>query len=314
MKDKVVISPASNAPDSQRTVALASIGQILARKKLRPAPQPEPPRPARRPSYGPITYIFVPFPVELADLERRQSLPPAELHILALRRFANPITGEWLTSTQEVARLLRVDRSTAQKSLRSVEDRHFIHVRHLRSRTVQLQIYFGGFAQPGYRQEGMSPLRWDADFTADGAVPAHGWSQSYASTHSAGSQDSGSTEPTYVPDPEALGTLPKTKNVKEEKEDIRSKQLSPGGLGENSGLSPVSTFVPQIHDESVVQELARKLAEPYMNNFLALRRQYGLSRLERACVLAQDKLHDTKHPFRKRPGAYVRWLLNSGVC
>src|SRR5437016_5258806 len=120
MKDKVVSSP---DPEPSRTSGtLQSVGQILATKKVRPAPAPAEPssRPAVRSAF-PITYRFVPYPLELADLERREAMPPACLRLLALRRLADPITGELLTSTEQVARLIGCDRSTAQKAMRIVE-------------------------------------------------------------------------------------------------------------------------------------------------------------------------------------------------
>jgi hypothetical protein len=314
MEEKVGSSPHSPNKPRGKFESLPSVGQIIAKKRIRPlAPPPEKPRPSASRTGRPITYTFVPFPTELASLEKRQAFPPAHFRVLALRRFAQPVTGEWITSTEEVSRLIRSDRSTAQKSLRELEHAHFIHLRHLRSSTVQLLIYFGGFAQPGYRSEGLAPLRWDADFTDDPTDPAPGDSQSRGSSHSADYAETGSTEPRYVPDPESLGTVPRMKN--EKTKDIRSSSdLSTAESGEKSGLLSVFAYRPQMHDESVVQELARKMGEKYMNSFLAMRRQYGLNRLEKACALAQDKLLNPMHPFRKRPGAYVRWLLTNGIC
>ncbi len=314
MEEKVDSSQHPPNKPKGKFESLASVGQIIAKKKIRPAaPAPKKqsvpkPRPTR-----PITYPFVPFPTELASLEKRQVLRPAQFRILALRRFAHPVTGEWLTSSDEIAGLIRSDRSTVQKSLRELEHTQYIHVRQLRSRTVQLLINFGGFAQPKHRLDGLAPLRWDAEFTVGEAVPAHRSSQFEGSWHSAEGLENGSTEPHYELEPEARGTLPRSKN--EKTKDIRSSnELSTTGSGEKSGLIPVFDFQPQMHDESVVKELARKMGEKYMNSFLAMRREYGLNRLEKACALAQDKLLDRKHPFRKRPGAYVRWLLNNGIC
>jgi hypothetical protein len=297
--------------------SLPSVGQIIAKKKIRPpSPAPRESAPPAQRSARPITYPFVPFPAELASLEKRQVLRPAQFRILALRRFAHPVTGEWLTSSAEIAGLIRSDRSTVQKSLRELEHAHFIHVRQLRSRTVQLLINFGGFAQPKHRLEGLAPLRWDAEFIVEDAAPAHRSSQFEGSRHSANGLENGSTEPHYELEPEARGTLPRTKNIKDK--SIRSSnnnsELSTATPVEKSGLIPVFDFQPQTHDESVVQELARRMGEKYMNSFLSLRRQYGLIRLEKACAHAQDKLLNPKNPYRKSPGAFVRWLLTTGIC
>ena len=312
MEEKVGSSQHPPNKPEGKFESLPSVGQIIAKKRIRPA-APAPKKesaPVARPT-RPITYPFVPFPTELASLEKRQVYPPAHFRVLALRRFAQPVTGEWITSTEEVARLIRSDRSTAQKSLRELEHAHFIHLRHLRSSTVQLQIYFGGFAQPGYRSEGLAPLRWDADFTADPSRRAPSNPQRRGPAHSAQHPESGSAEHQYEVESEALGTAPRTKN---EDTTIRLDDFSTSSPVDNKGMLPVMGFVPQINDESIVQELARKLGEKYMNNFLSMRRRYGLNRLEKACVLALEKLRDVKHPFRKRPGAYVQWLLVNGIC
>ena len=79
-------------------------------------------------------------------------------------------------------------------------------------------------------------------------------------------------------------------------------------------LTEVENFIPTTHDESVIHDLATTLGEQYMNSFLALRRKYGLARLQRACGLAQDKSRDARFPLRQPPGAYVRWLLQNGKC
>jgi hypothetical protein len=90
---------------------------------------------------------------------------------------------------------------------------------------------------------------------------------------------------------------------------IKNDSLLGGGK-----LMNVDNFVPQSHDESVIHEFATKLGEQHMNSFLALRRKYGLARLQRACGLAQDKSRDTRFPLRQPPGAHVRWLRQNGKC
>jgi hypothetical protein len=270
-------------------------------------------QPAPRPAPRSLCYPFVPFPVELAELERRHSLPPAQLRILALRRFAHPVTGDWMTTTQEVAQLIGTDRSTAQKALRALEAAHFLHLVHLRGRTVQLVISFGGFAEPTYRTAGKPALHWDADGTPAVTVGAHSPSQSSPSWHSAERTQNVSGKPLSAAGAYPFGTVPRLEN---ERNIVRSneEQISPDLSPPHPGLLPVATFVPSMHDEAVVQELARKMGEKYMNSFLSLRRVYGLARLERACGWAVDKRLNPHHPLRSRPGAYVRWLLQSGQC
>lgn len=109
-------------------------------------------------------YMCVPYPVDLARMELRHRLPPAQIRILMLRRFADPVTGEWETTTEEIARMTRLSRSAVQKALSALERARWIHARHVRTRTFRLIICFGGFADPPYLKEGKSPLVWDNGF------------------------------------------------------------------------------------------------------------------------------------------------------
>jgi hypothetical protein len=129
------------------------------------------------------SYAFIPYPVELADFERRGLLPRATTRILGLRRFADPVTGEWVTTTEEVTDLVGSGRSTAQKHLRWLEAEGFLHLSHVRSRTVQLAVSFGGFTQPPYRAVGKPPLRWDAEYVSDGKRMSHAFSARGAVQH-----------------------------------------------------------------------------------------------------------------------------------
>src|SRR5207244_88561 len=139
----------------------------------------------------------------------------------------------------------------------------FLHITYQRGRTVQLILHFGGFAQPGYLAEGKPPLIWDDENTAANNWPAHRRSQNATPWHSAKSQTLGSTEAlnkvVHIPE----GTVPRVK--KKEKEDIiRSKRALSTNLGKTLvSYLPVATFKPSNHDESVVQELARKTGEKY---------------------------------------------------
>lgn len=308
--------PGSPAPPPRSTEpTLQHVGRFVVKRVPRHVQQPPEtsPKPVStpRPATRTIGYAFAPYPVELADLERRHALPPTQLRILALRRFANPVTGEWVTSTREVAELIGVDRTTAQKALRLLERSHGVHIRHLRSRTVQLVLSFGGFSQPEYRHDGKAPLRWDPDFTPDPTEQAQWPSQKSRFSHTAVGQGNGSSQPNLAQPHGQESTPPRIEN---RRKIIRKETFSTGSGGKPQGLFPVATFVPQSHDDAEVQELARKMNEAYVNSFFALRRQYGLNRLERACAFAQDKLYDPQHPFRSKPGAYVQWLLTSGVC
>lgn len=293
------------------------IGRIIANKALRPplkAPAPKPvPPPPRPQSARSLGYSFVPYPEELAALERAGTLPPSQLRVLTLRRFANPMTGEWFTTTQEVAVLIGTDRSTAQKALRLLERAQYLHIRHLRSHTVELVVYFGGFAEPEHVKEGLAPLRWDSNSTVAGTVNAHGSPQSGPPSHSSGSRTIGSTVPRVDSNPHDLGTPPKNMR-QEEIRDGNKGSFSTAGYPQNARWRRVQDFIPDMHDEAVVQELARKMGEEYINNFLDLRRLFGLRRLEHACALALDRMLNRANPLRARPGAYVRWLLTNGKC
>lgn len=262
----------------------------------------------------PLGYTFVPYPVELAEMEQAGALPPSQLKILTLRRFANPMTGEWITATKEVAQLAGVDRSTAHKAVRHLEGAQLLHMRHLRSRTVDLVLYYGGFAEPEHQKEGLPPLRWDANFTATVTTPASRTSQSGPVSHTASWPVPGSTKPGYQRSWALGGTAAKdVKNIRKIR-NSNNEPISTGGYPQRRYWIPVADFMPEMHDEAVVQELARKMQEDYINNFLELRRRFGLSRLERACALALDKMLDRANPLRGRPGAYVRWLLMNGKC
>lgn len=258
-----------------------------------------------------LKYSFVPFPVELAELERRALLPPAQIKLLMLRRFANPISGVWITSTRDVALLIGVDRSTAQKSLRILEQAQFLHMQHLRGPTVQLVLSFGGFSEPIHRRQGKMPLHWDAEFTGSAPVPAHSSSQYATSWHTGSERNSGLMKPGSAVFPNPSGTA--LRDIDQENKDkIRSKEnFSTEKPETNPLLVPVETFQPQSHDESVVHELACKLGEKYLNSFLSMRRLYGLARLEKACALAQDKLHDIRFPFLPAGHRLRQWLLKN---
>ena len=66
-------------------------------------------------------------------------------------------------------------------------------------------------------------------------------------------------------EPEALGTVPRTKN---KDTTIRLDNFSTGSPVDNKSLLPVLTFVPQMNDESIIQELARKLGSAFAQNRL----------------------------------------------
>jgi hypothetical protein len=121
-------------------------------------------------SGGPsVRYPFVPYPVELADMERRRVIPEPQLRILALRRFADPATGNWETTTEEIVRFIRAGRSTAQKALRQLEQAQYVHLRDVRGRTVRRVVSFGGFPAPTYPTERKPALRWDEKIVASGS-------------------------------------------------------------------------------------------------------------------------------------------------
>lgn len=298
-------------PESSRTVIhgqAAPLGYVLKKRAPAPSPPvsavpPTPPPPVPAPRT--LGYPFVPYPKELVEMERKHELSPTQVRILLLRRFADPTTGQWITSTKEVARLIDADRSTAHKGLRALQKALCLHLRQIRSRTTQLVVWFGGFMQQDYVDEGLPPLRWDRS----GTLPTQGSAQSGALSgtppHTPGLSDSGSTEPSSG----MVGEIGGTATSKSNGRDIRNNEYTNG-----ANLTLVDKFVPQSHDESVVHDLAKKLGEPYMNSFLKLRRTYGLGRLQRACGLALDKAQDTKYPLRERPGAYVAWLLQNGRC
>lgn len=286
-------------------------------KRAKGLPRPaaallETPAPAAPPVPMPI-YPFIPYPVELAEMERRRALPAMLLRLLALRRFAHPLTGEWITTTREVAQLIGADRTTAQKVLRTAERAQYMHIRDARTRRVHRVITFGGFSDPEYRSEGKPPLRWD---TANGTPSAQPTAQSSVRPHTAPEANPGFEEPKSASAGASVGTVPVTNNERRVRSNKYNYEYEHDDEHEDgrSRLLPVENFQPQSHDESVIQELAQRLGEQYMNSFLALRRTYGLAPLQRACGLARDKLQDTQYPLRERPGAYVRWLLRNGKC
>lgn len=108
--------------------------------------------------------LSVPYPAELASMERRQALPSAQIRILMLRRFADPIQGEWETTTAEIVRLTRASRSTVHKALRALERARWLHIRYIRTNATRLVISFGGFGDASYLREGKLPLVWDVEF------------------------------------------------------------------------------------------------------------------------------------------------------
>ena len=258
-----------------------------------------------------VPYAFIPFPAELAEMERKRLLPPAHLRILRLRRFADPETGQFITSTKEVAALIGADRSTAQKGLRAMEAAHFLHLGHVRSRTTTLVITFGGFPHPLYTGDGKPPLRWDLAGTPREAGSAHSPAQWHRPSHTPGDSNHGLEKPRSAISTPPVGTRGSYNETDTEQRDRSSFSVSLLGSGK---LKSVDDFSPQSHDESVIHDLAKRLGEPYMNSFLALRRKYGLARLQRACGIAQDKRDDAYYPLRQSPGAYVRWLLQNGKC
>lgn len=314
-KEVPITHEAPHQPSHSEDDMLQPVGPTLAARAAQAVSQGShgtPPKPAARSAPHPIRYPFIPYPLELADMERRQTLPPAQLRVLGLRRFAHPFTGEWVTTTREVARLIRSDRSTAQKALRALEQAHFLHLTHHYLGTVELVVWFGGFADPGYRKQGKPALHWDNGSTPGPTVQAQGRSQLGGSWHSYRNGYSPSTRPFSGDVVSGDGTVYKSSKYKE---NIRSREkLSTDGFPHVVPLIPVGTFVPGNRDEAVAQELARKLGEKYMNSFLSCLRVYGLERLERAYARTQDKRHDPSYPLKGQAGAYVRWLLHSGSC
>jgi len=270
------------------------------------APTPEPVTPPRG-----VMYPFIPYPIELVEMERKGTMRPAHIRILALRRFADPQTGQFITSTKEVAELTGSDRSTAQKGLRAMEKAHFLHLRHARSRTTTLLITFGGFPQPLYGDDGKPPLRWDLSGTAYVPGVAQSPAQCQPPRHTPAQEHHGLGKPQNALSTPPVGTGGSYNETDTEHRDRSSFSVSLLGSGK---LKSVDDFSPQSHDESMIHDLAKRLGEPYMNSFLALRRKYGLARLQRACGLAQDKRDDVYYPLRQSPGAYVRWLLQNGKC
>ena len=288
---------------------------ILVKKKVSLAKvateQGEASRLAPTPPRRSLGYTFVPYPAELAEIERQHLLPPTHVRILALRRFANPTTGEFSTTMKEIARLIGVDRSTVHKALRTLEKSQFLHIRRIRSRTVHLVVCFGGFVEPEYLKEGDVSLRWDNRSTPPRTVRALCAPQKTTVPHTAESAVIGSGSPNSASHSEIDRTAPRIEN-----RDIRNYEYSLSLRTTTGGaqLVPVDKFVPQSSDEMVVQELAMKLGEAYINSFLALRRTYSLARLERACGIALDKRREPDFPLQNPPGAFVRWLLQNGKC
>jgi GAF domain-containing protein len=117
---------------------------------------------------------FVPYPVDLARLERRAALPPSQLNILALRRFADPSTGEWETTTGEIAELVGVSRPATQKALWALQRQRYLYFYYVRGRTVRVVVMFGGFPAPAYRGQGRLALQWNSDFPKSAIAP-RGW-------------------------------------------------------------------------------------------------------------------------------------------
>jgi GAF domain-containing protein len=113
---------------------------------------------------------FVPYPVDLAELERRGALPPSQLEILALRRFADPMIGEWETTTGEIAQLVGISRPATQKALWALQRQRYLYFYYVRGRTVRVVIMFGGFPSPAYRRQGRLALRWNSHLTTSGMM------------------------------------------------------------------------------------------------------------------------------------------------
>ena len=297
----------SNSPQPMRA--------ILVKKKVGlPAAateQGEASRSVATPLRRPLGYTFVPYPAELAEIERRSLLPTTQVRILALRRFANPTTGKFSTTMKEIARLVGADRSTVHRALRVLEKSQYVHIRRIRSRTVHVVVSFGGFVAPEYLKEGDPLLQWDSRNTPLHTVRALCTPQSASVPHTAEVAEIGSGSPNSADHGEADRTVPRIEN-----RDIRNNEYSLSLRTANGGaqLVPVDKFAPESSDEMVVQELAMKLGETYINSFLALRRAYGLHRLERACGIALDKRREPHFPLQNPPGAYVRWLLKNGKC
>lgn len=59
--------------------------------------------------------------------------------------LADPESGQWWTTTLEVARLIDAHRSTADRVLRTLEEKGFLYVQRVRHGTTQLVISFGRF-------------------------------------------------------------------------------------------------------------------------------------------------------------------------
>ncbi len=272
---------------------------------------------------------FIPYPVELVGLERSEALPQTQIRVLMLRRFADPTTGVWESSTKEIARMLHCGRSSVQKILRKSERERYVHIRDHRGRTVRRSLHFGGFPQPLHKKLGLPPLRWDADFTEAGTETVQPRESSTPVENSDGRQDSGSIKRKNESPDAGEGTVPTPTNSERTNDEPtnhndheklilnetnETNERNEQRAAKKAAFTRVADFEPRSEVESIVQALAAGLDERFINSFLALQHEYGLPRLQRACGLAHHKLRDRKHPLRKRPGAYVRWLLQNGQC
>jgi hypothetical protein len=329
---------ASPAPAQEQNAAakfvesptLKRVGVALIKRPPNLSVAPPPEEPATHLPPPPVLYPTVPYPVELAEMERCSDLPRTQLQILALRRLAHPVTGLWITSTEEVAERVGVDRSTAQKHLAALARTGFLHMTYLRSSTVRRAIWFGGFPEPGYRDKGWPPLRFDpVDSTSERTESAQPKTQRHPPLHTAPDSTRGSAKPKTGQTSEP----PHTEDTRRTNNDIVNDRVfnnddqrfrdndnnSDGSFSVpryaiGRGLIPVGQFQPRSYAEIRVKDFARRLGERHVNSFLELARRYGLERLEQACRTAQAKTHDSMYPLRENPGAYVRWLLQNGKC
>ena len=271
-----------------------------------------------------VTYDHIRYPVDLVELEKRDALPPTLLKLLTFLRFADPRTGAWETTTLEVAKLLHSGRSTAQKTIRSAEQRGYIHVRHDRGRTVRLTIVFGGFPVPEHLKLGLAPLRWDREFTEPSTVTEQQKSNPQPVENSAAGPDQVLPKPNPAASPTSQGTVPQTNNVHNVRtNDVRTNDDERDRLLKNEqfvnerfvattavdkpktrkSYTPVADFVPRDAEEETVKHLAALLGERWINPFLWAYKELGLRTLQEDCGAALGLMRAGK--LRGRPGQYV---------
>lgn len=284
---------------------------------------------AASPSDGsPLSYASIPVPLELIEMDIREIIPKNLARLLYLRMRANPLTGLWETTTQDIADLLILERVTIQTLLRQGAQHGFIHVVYRRARLGYTSVYFGGFPQPAHIELGMAPLRWDKN-DVPSVVPAATERRPAPRILGDGKPRTAPAEDVTRGESAALDTrkrnlLPNTNS--ESNESTRrvnifsndSNEFVRDAAVENTPLQdklvPVSAFNPSNRDEETVRDLAAGLGEKYVNSFFSLSLRFGLKALQRTCGIAHGKLRDRRHPLREKPGAYVQWLLENGKC